>query len=231
MADIDTKERDKKYNLWARKQPAFISLIIPFILLMMFYNEHEQQLSDAKYIVTLIISVSGLMSSLFFLYMFLLRDIAKVFPEYILKLWHYPTTFLLCQESKIFTDCRKCEIRQKIKEKLEIDLESTGVPSYDNEDYKRRVDEAVALIREKTRENHILFEYNCIYGFYRNLTAGLSLELIFLLILLWGNYWEAHNEIISKISILTLILLLISLCFTRVNGFRYAKRLYNVFLN
>ena len=232
MNEIDFKERDKKYNLWARKQPAYISLVIPFILIMLFYQEYEQQFSDAKYIFTLIVSIGGIMPSLFFLYMFLLRDIAKIFPEGILKLYHYPTTYLLCDESDTFTSARKDEIKQKVKNELSINLFTISYHSIKNREYVQRISEVVALIREKTRINHILFEFNCIYGFYRNLTAGFFIDFIILVVVKYAfiSYSEDYEGIINCLLVCTIIVFLSSMILSFVNGGRYAKQLYNVFL-
>lgn len=232
MDKIDFKERDKKYNLWARKQPAYISLVIPFILILLFYQEHEQQFSDAKYIFTLIISIGGIMPSLFFLYMFLLRDIAKVFPESILKLYHYPTTYFLCDESNTFTSTCKDNIKQKIKSELNIDLYKMNNHSIKNKDYTQRINEAIDLIRERTRTNHILFEFNCIYGFYRNLAAGLFIDFIILIVAKYTIifYVEDYEKIVNGMLVCTIIVFLSSMILSFVNGKRYAKQLYNVFL-
>lgn len=46
-----------------------------------------------------------------------------------------------------------------------------------NKKYCQEVNEVVYRIKENTRHSHILFEFNCIYGFYRNLLGGLLLDL------------------------------------------------------
>lgn len=236
--DIDQKERDKKYNLWARKQPTYIALVIPFLLSLAYYHKYSSELSDVKYVVTLLLSLSGVMSALFFFLTFLIRDIGKFFPEQFLwLLCGIPTTELLYDSNKMFSDSRKSDIRQKVKKSFDIDLLSQTDKSKKNKQYKKRVQEAVERIRETTRGNAILFEYECIYGFYRNITAAFLIDLLLMVLPLYcylthHNMIEANQIVLFKMAIAFLVVLTaICLILTAVNANRYARRLYVSFLN
>ena len=85
------------------------------------------------------------------------------------KLFEINTTKLLLSKDKTFSKDRKKAIKDKIREKYNM-----AIPEKEKElknlfkrdsDYRQIVNEAVTLIREDTRHDAILFEYNCIYGF------------------------------------------------------------------
>ena len=97
-------------------------------------------------------------------------------------------------------------------------------------DYRQIVNEAVTLIREDTRHDPILFEYNCIYGFYRNLAGGMLLNIIILVLLYFCSDSRAYIELLKWGFYIMLSVLCLSLLFVRTSGKRYAMRLFVVFL-
>lgn len=221
--------RDKKYNLWARKYPAIISLTIPIIFLLLVFQEQAKELSDAKYIVNLIVSATSILPATFFLYTFLLRDIAKVFPEKLFKAIRYPTRYLLSADSDTFDDTLKQTIKDEIKNQFNIEILNTNEAN--KATVHHTIDKAVSLIREKTRDNNILFEFNCIYGFYRNMTAGFMLDTLLVIVIDIYNPAHIPTNILTPLTILISILTLLCLLLSYINGRRYAKRLYTVFIS
>ena len=83
--DKDTKEkRNKRYNDWARKKPAYICLVIPVLLgIAMGINDYMETKMLSKAFIYLL-SVPTISAALFFLLRFLLRDISKFYPGKIL---------------------------------------------------------------------------------------------------------------------------------------------------
>lgn len=236
--EINQTERDKKYNFWARKQPVYISLVVPFVLILIYYNDNQNMLSDVKYVVSLLLSLTSVVISLFFFLSFFIRDMAKYIPEKLLWcIWGIPTTELLCDEIHIFTDQRKIDIRKKIKDSLVIDLESISNKSENSKEYTKRVDEAVRRIKEKTRENPILFEYECIYGFYRNMSAAFLLDNLFIILpmyiynICYPNILPYGNRNLIFVGGVLLVFMILCIILTYINGVRYAKRLYVSFLS
>jgi len=85
-----------------------------------------------------------------------------------------------------------------------------------------------------TRFDDILFDYNCIYGFYRNLIATIFMDGIVLFALAAINNWGLSlplGRFFLWGGITCVIVSFITTWFAYTNGRRYAKRLYNVFLN
>jgi len=189
--DKETKEkRSKVYYSKARIKPAYIFLIVPiFVGLAMGFNEFLETQMWGKALVY-VLSLGAISSALFFLLRLVLRDISLVYPGKILFCDRLkPTTSMLYADDDVFTEENKTAIRKKIKSKKGIDLQSFKHKTYKNKKYVKRVDEAVNWLLDVTRFDDILFDYNCIYGFYRNLTAAIFMDGIVLFALAAINRW------------------------------------------
>jgi len=225
---MDTEKRDKKYNLWARQYPACICMSFWFVIFFYYLiTIDEIEVDNVRYIFNTILSLGGIVPSLFFLYMFVIRDISKWLEDAIYAIFGKPTTNLLTMEDSTFSEERKSDIRQKIATEYNYKFNEIGNYSKTDKAYCKRIDEVVHYIREMTRDSNILFEFNCIYGFYRNLSGGLLLNLLFMIIAL---LFPVEKNLFLGLMSISLSMLIFSLLFTVSNGKRYAKRLYIVFL-
>ncbi len=247
--------KEDNYSKVARTYPTVITTISLFAIFLMIFNnsvfvlqkikEYEEilQIFSANIIYKYLAKILplGLITSISFASLFtfvklLIRDIGKIFPEGFIKhLFSMPTTQLLFTSNQTFSDSHKKQIFDKIKEKFKIDLEGINNKTKNNHNYLSEVDEAVALIREKTRDNDVLFDFNKIYGFWRNLTGGLFLDIIILLFLLIIDICLKNIYFLTayQYSFCFIVLInfdFISFALTVKNGLRYAKRLYTVFL-
>ena len=246
----------KEYDKTARTYPAVIVLgVIIIAITVIIYNNREiilQKLSIYdKFILkfsssTIFLTIAkiiplGLCATIiikaFFCFIqLLIRDIGKIFPEaFINYFFCLPTTQLLLSNNDKYSDTYKNQIFIKIKASFNIDLKKTHNKTRKNKKYLKEINEAVALIREKTRDNYILLNYNKAYGFWRNLTGGVLFIIILVLILLFFDFLTINLYFLSFTQYLFFIigLILIDLiCFflTLGNGFDYAKQLYSAFL-
>ena len=92
--------------------------------------------------------------------------------------------------------------------------------------------DAVKRIREKTRDNLILFNYNCDYGFIRNL-MGANVWAIIIIIALWiFNLYNPYisNKIIIGIIVFILLSYPLSFIILKHKGREYARQLFTAFL-
>ena len=233
--DKETKaKRNEQYNDWARKRPAYICL---GILIAMGIAMGIIDLFSTKLwwrAIFYVLSISAVSSALFFFFRFFLRDISKLYPGKIIFCDRLkPTTRLLYSSDTNFSDENKKAIRKKVLAKKSIDLEKYKDKSYNNKKYVKRIDDAVAWLLEVTRFDDILFEYNCVYGFYRNLTAALLVDSILLFVLAAVDKWAIPlplGDSFLWIGIILLVITLITTLLAYTNGMTYAKKLYNVFL-
>lgn len=234
--DRDTKEkRSKVYYSRARIKPAYIFLVVPiFVGLAMGIDEFLETKMWGKALVYAM-SLGAISSALFFFLRLVLRDISLVYPGKILFCDRLkPTTAMLYAGDDEFTEENKAAIRKKIKSKKGIDLQSIKHKTYKNKKYVKRVDEAVNWLLDVTRFDDILFDYNCIYGFYRNLTAAIFLDGIVLFALAAISSWGMSLPLGRYFwggGIISVVVSFITTWFAYTNGRRYAKRLYNVFMN
>ena len=229
------EKRNQQYNNWARKRPAYVFLAITIsIAAAMGVNDFVTSKEWGKALFYLG-SISAVSTALFFLVRLALRDISKVYPEKIIFCNRLkPTNRLLYSTDTTYTDERKKEIRRKIKSKKNIDLEKFKTKTYKNKNYVKRLDEAVAWLRDVTRFDDILFEYNCFYGFWRNLTAALLVDSIFVICLAIVNKWIYPLPFGDAFVLIALFIFLFSILTTFAtyhNGKIYADKVYSVFMN
>ena len=238
MRQIDKEIKEKRSKVYyskARIKPAYIFLVIPiFVGLAMGIDEFLENKMWGKALVY-VLSLGAISSALFFLLRLVLRDISLVYPGKILFCKRLkPTTAMLYAADDEFTEENKTAIRKKIKSKRGIDLQSLKHKTYKNKKYVKRVDEAVNWLLDVTRFDDILFDYNCIYGFYRNLTAAIFIDGIVFFALAAINMWGVPlplGRFFLWGGITCVVISFITTWFAYTNGRRYARRLYNVFLN
>ena len=249
-------EKDE-YSKVARTYPSLIILAWCFVFLMIiarnnvselmalykkygtfvvgiFENELLIKLAKLIPITALLIAFTN---ALFFFIKIVIREIGKIFPEaFIAKFWKIPTTRILCNDCTVYTEETKLQIITKIDSVYKKNLLDIDNKSKKNDYYIKEIESAVGLIRESTRDNQILYQFNKTYGFWRNLTGGFVLLL--LIISLFGVFDLFDKKIILlykkqylSISVLLILHVLFSIFFTMQNGIRYAKQLYTAFLS
>ena len=81
MSEVNQENRDKKYNEWARRNPAIISIVFPLLVAVYFFQEYYDELSDVRYIVGAILSFGSIIPALFFFYQSSIREFSILFVE------------------------------------------------------------------------------------------------------------------------------------------------------
>ena len=96
------------------------------------------------------------------------------------------------------------------KEKRQIDI---GDVNIDEKEKLKRVEDIVSDIKNKTREDNIVFEYNCFYGFYRNLLGGIIISslLVYFCSHIFGALLAAANINITD-YLYPILLILFCVC-------------------
>lgn len=238
MKEIDsqTKEkRNKEYNTKARNYPAYLSLAVPIVLgiTMGIADQVDKNLWIKA--ISYVLSITAICTALLFLLKFTLRDISKVYPGMILFCDRLkPTTRLLYSDVTDFTEDHKKAIRKKIKTHHGIDLQAFKKKNYKNKTYVKRVDEAVKWLLDVTRFDDILFEYNCVYGFWRNLTAAIFVDAILVFVLAGINRWSYPlpcGDSFLGIGLFLVFASIVTTLITYFNGRTFARRVYDVFMN
>ena len=116
------------------------------------------------------------------------------------------------------------------KDKKKIDIEENGIGKAEK---NKRIKDVVYNIKNETREDNIVFEYNCFYGFYRNLFGGtiISLVLVFFSSRIFDRLISSTGiPITDYLYPILIIIMVLSLIFMYYNDRKYAIKMFNSYL-
>lgn len=238
--DCDLNERDKVYNRIARRQPAYISLMFPILWFYIYMNQtniFNAQDSTVKYIFNCILGICIFFPALFFLYEQLIRGISEIVTESFLFRLLNPK-FVLFRNNCIALDKEaKEKLSDKVKDDLNIDITeiNNDKKKRNDKNFKSKINSSIKKIRfsDIIQNNSIAFEYNCVYGFFRNLVGGIALNLVIYYVCFFTDKLN-HSEIMNSfygIAIPTLwILFLVCVIFAWCSRVRQIKRECHLFI-
>lgn len=224
-----------KYSIKARLFPAVITSIPLVILSGYLVNEkYIEVFKNFKYLKL----ISFISTPIIFCYLFMHinRFIAReIFQKLYFKDEHeMPTTKLLLYGDNCFSQEYKSSIRKTIENTFNITLPTKAEELSDLENTKRRIAEAVGLIRGKVGNGKLLLQHNIEYGFVRNLIGGSPMGLVVSLVNVKYYLKLKHSEGIY-ISFILVVLYLSLIIFSKflINryGYIYAKRLFQEFVS
>lgn len=227
-------ERDKKYNLWARRMPAVICLIFPFsiFLVIAFSQESVKQNEIAWYVTKALAWGGAIFTALMFLLKAVIRDFSAMIVDNLFfnKLYCHYMYRILMKKGRGVSDASYGKIVKYQKEKRNIDIEESNI---ENDEKNKRIKDVVYNIKNETREDNIVFEYNCFYGFYRNLFGGtiISLVLVFFSSKIFDSLISSTGiPITDYLYPVLIILMILSLIFMYYNDRKYAIKMFNSYL-
>lgn len=246
-----SKERDEKYNRWARKMPTTITISLPLLLIIYVFFDPIIETSEKELlsVTKVLLYFTTIASSFFFFGMFILREVGTLLERF--PFFRFREYRLLSDKNGILHEKTKNDIREHIRGKYN-DGDKIVFNCNQKED-KIRLKDIVNQIKEDTRGSSILFEYQCVYGFFRNLTGGMLLNFLSVLTIkiLFGisHQWKCSpawiNAITEKAESLTLpvnmadtltvylfisiLMLLVCWICTFRNSKRYAEKLFVTF--
>lgn len=232
MNVVNQEKRDLKYNEWARRNPAIISIVFPLLIAVYMFQQYTVELSNVRYIVGVVLSFGTIIPALLFFYQSSIREISVLFVEELLfAIFGRPAVNLMKKDNRTLSNRRKESIIQKAREA------GFNVIYTDGKDRKERKEnriigrEAFEIIREYCRDNPIVFEFNCTYGFFRNLSGGLIVDLLLccLFSIINCKLQIGIGNILGVSAVLLGVLLVFCLICTYFSEKRYAKRVYVVF--
>lgn len=234
MNEVNQELRDRKYNDWARRNPAIVSIVFPLLVVLYFFQEYTAELSSVRYIVGIILSFGSIIPALFFFYQSSIREISVLMVE-------LPSFFIFGRPAANLMKKKNSILSAQRKERILAKAKAAGIEViYTDEDNskgfleRRKIArEAFEKIREICREDPIVFEFNCTYGFFRNLSGGLIVDLLICGGLAYYNCKNALNldQMISTCAFIIATLLFFCLICTYFSAVRYAKRVYVLYDN
>ena len=190
--NINTKKNDK-YTKYARIYPAVVAMLLPSMALTHYlynleiFKELFKQISDSWEFVILFIPSALIFSSIGYLARDFFRSISKILFQYPLfkeDETYMPTTDLLIYKKSSYSSTYIDKIMDHIEKDLGLKLKRKEEQSLNEIETRKEIANAVQLIRNKTRGDKILLQYNIEFGFCRNLMGGLAVSLIFTILLI-----------------------------------------------
>lgn len=227
-----------EYEKKARLYPTLLSAAVPGILVLWCVWTIVPQYFTAIPFIYRVLSMIGCAGIFIAACSFFGREVCRRMSKCLFQSWLFkedetemPTTDLLIYEKSIFSTQQIDNIRNKICTDFTI-----SIPPKDQQvesvELRKTITDAVRQIREKTRANAILLDYNIRYGFCRNLLGGLSIGILFTFALIVTVFFNIIPlSIAPVIWALILQLTLLGGAFFQLKGIakEYAKQLYNVY--
>ena len=137
---------------------------------------------------------SRIFTALMFLLKAVIRDFSAMLVDNLFfnSMWRHYMYKILMEKGRGISEASYNRIVTFQKEKRQIDI---GDVNIDEKEKLKRVEDIVSDIKNKTREDNIVFEYNCFYGFYRNLLGGIIISslLVYFCSHIFGALLAAAN--------------------------------------
>lgn len=230
--------KDKLYEKKARLYPVIIAMLTPLLLIIYLSSKIMatfNQLEGIWNIAISIIPATLITGALTYGVKSLSRSTSKAlfqFPLFKENETKMPTTELILWKNNLLSKQNIRLIHEKIHIDFGLELMSEGQEQNDEEQARLLIADAVKQIREKTRENIILFNYNCNFGFIRNFMGASIWAFI---IVLGVGIFNLINPLLDGSLIFTVLLLIfiscpISFFIMKQNGREYARQLFTSYL-
>lgn len=230
--------KDKIYEKRARLYPVIVAMLIPLFLIIYLSSKMLSTLNQLEEIWNVAISIipaSLITGALTYGVKSLSRSTSKAlfqFPLFKEDESKMPTTELMLWSNNSVSRQNKKILHEKILIDLNLVLMDEEQEKSDEGEARLLIADAVKRIREKTRGNLILFNYNCNYGFIRNFMGANLWALIIVLIIGMLNYIYQLIDIRLVLGAIIIILASYPIAFflLKQNGREYARQLYTAYL-
>ena len=232
---MDPIEKDKKYNRWAREIPTYICIAFPFsfFLLVLYESDKNVQNSIQWFITKVIMWGAAIFPALFFLLRMFIRDFSSFIADNILFQWYCKYYIWPRYMYRVLLK-EGCGISKSSFDIIKDELKKSGfdILCKDKSERKLVIKDAISHIKNSTREDSIVFEYNIFYGFYRNTAGGLLLVNILFYIFSLANLpiTKGLGDAMSIIQYAIWILFAICIIFMYYNDYKYALKMIRLYL-
>lgn len=231
-------DNNKIYEKKARLYPVIVSMLIPLILIIHLSSKMIATFNQLEAIWNIVISIipaTLVTGALMYGVKSLSRSTSKAlfqFPFFKENESKMPSTELMLWSNKSISSQNKKKVHEKIQRDLGLVLMTEEQEKSDEEEARLLIADAVKQIREKTRENLILFNYNCNFGFIRNFMGANVWALIIVLCIVIFNYINPliDNRLLFGAIIIILVSFPIAFFLLKQIGREYARQLFTAFM-
>ena len=231
----------KDYETYAQKYPAVVAMLVPALLTTAILSSY---LPDIQGVWNTFIAKIGTFIPVVLIYGAIGYFARQLFRDASKKIFQYslfdedetdmPTTQLLLRTSDKRLSINSIDsIAEKVYRDFSIKLFNKKEENDDIIEAKRTIVDAVGKIREATRNNPNLHNYNIDFGFCRNyLGATVYAVAIILFILIINLLFGISDWKLILIALaFQLVLGLLVFMSLKQRGFAYARALFNAYLS
>ena len=214
-----------KYSLKARTIPAIVSTVVPIFVFCHFYVSPELiGFYEGLKKFSLVGDVTLTSIIMFYLSQYSRLIGKEIFEKKYFKGDKYmPTTeFLLYSDEEYSVDFKSL-IAKKINKDFKLVLNKKDEELNDEMESRRKIAEAVSLIRKKLFENTFLLQHNIEYGAMRNTIGGSVIGVLICIINIIFFKYVSNNKIAFNISMSFLIIYTIIIGFSKFIIDSYGK--------
>ena len=223
------------YYFKARLFPTVITSIPLLVFVTQVLNPLYGESLKKVYDILPILTSLGIYAGLVFLSVQINRFVSKeIFQSFFFKEdINMPTTNYLLWSNVFFAVDTKKAINEKILSSFNIILLNPAEEQQDNLRARNLVVHAVSQIKNKLRDNAILFQHNIEYGFIRNLIGGSLIAIIFSIAIIIYSLTYGDGTL-RNTGVILLIIYSLPIIFSKLlitkYGRYYAKVLYEQFM-
>lgn len=222
-------ENFDEYNLKARIYPTIVGLLPVFLFIYFFLHDLNK--------INAILSFLG-SSALTIIILTFLSDIVRNLGKYMeLKMFNnelfFPTTEFLLHANQELSKEKRFSIHDKVG-KYGCLLCSVEEERNDETAARKKIKEAIGIIRQKVGDGRLVLGFNIRYGFWRNL-IGVSL-FSFAISFFGLAFFLLHNNytvclIFTSFSLFYIGIFIFRKALLKFFGYQYAEQLFLEFLN
>lgn len=185
-----------KYTKIARVYPSIAGAILPCFITVVSFWKYLPTLNSYIEVVMMYLGYIGISAIVFSAVAYLLRELVRntskiifQFPLFKENETNMPTTKMLLWSENLISDEYHKQITSKVKTDFQIQLLSKAKEKENLPLSKLIIANAVQQMRDVTRDNTILLQYNYEYGFCRNYLGASVLSIVYMSILWILNIW------------------------------------------
>lgn len=221
-----------KYSIKARLFPTIVTIVLPLVVFNYFYTFEE----FTKFFETIWqIKILGSLTFQVVIFFFLSQFTRFIGKEVVQNYYfdgesQMPTTNYLLYSNSEYSESYKKDFAEKIKTDFNVTLLPKEIELQDEKEARRKIVEAISLVRKKLHGNEFLLQHNIEYGTVRNFIGGSIVGMLLCLFNALFFYFVAKNNFAITVSLCLGLVYLIALLSSKalINrlGNAYAKILF-----
>ena len=206
-----------EYSIKARLVPAIVTIALPLIIFNYFFFDKEYSkfidyILSIKFLSTISFSVVAI---------YYLSEFARMLGKGLFEASYYknemymPTTNFLLFRDDTYSEEYKTKFQKKISSDFDLVLDNKEQEKVDETKSRRKIVEAMALIRKKLHKNTFLLQHNIEYGAMRNAIGGSVFGCAICLASVCFFHFATVNQLAVTINLILFCFYLLMILFSK----------------